>query len=185
MAKSFLEDEIGGLYTPGLRFAFTNISTEDFTSYWAKIPIIVKAGETIEVSDGTPIPGTNMGQNLAIKMTGELVDRIMQGEAKMDEVSFYKNNPGVAPQSYHSSKGVSAGIPAARKPFEDQILRRLDDSDSPMQGLQAQVMAEIRAGEENMGEQVGLPNSAEEFVDLKARTKEVEPKKAIRTKKIA
>lgn len=124
MPKSFLEIE-QGIYQPGLRFAFTNISDEDFTSYWNKIPVIVKAHETIEISDITPFPGISMGHNLAVKMTGELVDKIMINEIKMDETA--KNQP-----YYRSPQALSLGIPGTRKPWEDKILRQMEsDEESP------------------------------------------------------
>lgn len=188
--KSFLEEAQGGITTPGLRYAFTNITTEDFVSHWNKVPISIKAGETIEVSDATPLPGTGMGQTLAIKMTGELVDRIIIGSAKLDEVSYYKNNPGAALNSYRSPKPTSLMVPAARKEYEDQILKQLSvDEESPaMQAMRQQVMDSIQAGTENPGEQVGLPNNPEEFASVKNGSERVSEKpkeiKPAKTKKI-
>lgn len=54
-----------------------------------------------------------------------MVDQIMQGEAKMDEVAYYERNQNAAPNTYRSPKGLSMGIPAARKVWEDQIIKQL------------------------------------------------------------
>lgn len=187
MSKSFLEEALGGIYTPGMRFAFTNISDEDFVSYWAKVPILVKAGETIELSDATPLPGTGMGQTLAVKMTGELVDKIMLREVKLKEVEYYKANPGAQVNSYRGPN--SLGVPNARKPYEDQILKPLAvDEDSPaMQAARQQILQDIQEGMDGKDEGVGLPKNEEEFAQiakLKEQDKKVE-KKAAKTKKLA
>lgn len=134
--KSFLDVE--GLYTPGLRFAFTNITDEDFTSHWNKIPITVKPRETIELSDITPLPGISMGHNLAVKMTSELVDKIMINNAKLDEIA--KNQP-----YYRSPQASSLGVPGARKIWEDQILREMgQEEESPaMKMMREQLKQEL------------------------------------------
>lgn len=182
MPKSFLQPE--GLYNPSLRFAFTNITTEVFTSYWDRIPIVIQPGETIEVSNTTPIPGA--GHAIAVKMTEEMVDKIMMGEAKLDEVNFYKNNPGVMINSYRSPKGSSLSVPAARKIWEDQILRQLDpEEESPaLQTIRKQLLQEISGKQEQKADtQIPVPNSIEEFADLGVKREE-KPQKAARTKKV-
>lgn len=111
--RSFLDIE-NGVFDPTRRFAFTNITAEDFRSTWDGRPIDVKAGQTVELP-----------HHLAVKLTGELVDKIMYGEAHMDEVQ--KNTP-----YYRSPKYSSVGIPQARKVWEDKILQELDvDQQSP------------------------------------------------------
>jgi hypothetical protein len=175
--RSFLED-IGGLYNPTLRFAFTNITEEDFTSYWGGVPIIVKPRETIEISNTTPIPGA--GHALALKMTGELVDKIMIGNIKLDEAA--KKDP-----YYRSPEGSSLGVPAARKIWEDQILRQLaPDEESPsIQVMRKQMMEEIKTGTSAQvsKEPVKGPGSLEEFADLTAKTPQ-ETKPPVKVKKL-
>lgn len=112
-----MKDEVlhpEGLYNPLLRFAFTNITNEDFVSYWNSKPITIKPGQTVKLK-----------HHLAVKFLKELVDKIMTGEAKLDEVEYYKRNQNAAPLSYRSPKGLSLGIPAARKVWEDQIIKQL------------------------------------------------------------
>jgi hypothetical protein len=180
MANSFLEPE--GLFNPSLRFAFTNISDDDFVSYWDKIAISVKPHETIELSITTPIPGVS-GHALAVKMTGELVDKIMIGEAKMDET----NNKNALNPYYRSPKGSSLGVPAARKIWEDQILRELAiDEESPaVQSMRKQLKEQILGGAEEKQSiaPVHVPTSIGEFADI---NKEEAPiiKKPARTKRI-
>ena len=160
MSKSFLEPE--GLYNPTLRFAFTNITNEDFTSKWDGVPVIVKPHETIEVSNTTPIPGA--GHALAIKMTGEMVDKIILDEAKADEMA----HPDLP--YYRSPKASALGVPAARKVWEDQILRELTpDEESPaLQTIRKQMRDEIISGGEQKKntEPPPVPTSAAEFADL-------------------
>lgn len=103
-----------GLYNPLLRFAFTNITKEDFVSYWNSKQFTIKAGDTVKLQ-----------HHLAVKCLKELVDKIMQGEAKMDETAYYERNQNAAPNTYRSSKGLSMGVPAARKIWEDQIIKQL------------------------------------------------------------
>ncbi len=180
MANSFLH--VTGLYNPSARYAFTNITDEDFTSFWDKIPITVKPHETIELSITTPIPGVN-GQALAVKMTGELVDFIMINEAKADELA-HKDIP-----YYRSPKGSSLGIPGARKPYEDQILKELAvDEESPaIQSMRKQLKEEILGGSEQKQSVEPPPvPSQEEFAEIKAvGNKEPEViKKPAKTRKL-
>ncbi len=103
-----------GVFDPFARFAFTNITKEDFKSFWNSQPITVKPGQTVKLK-----------HHLAVKFLKELVDKIMQGEAKMDEVAYYERNQNAAPNSYRSPKGLQMGVPAARKVWEDQIIKQL------------------------------------------------------------
>lgn len=121
-----------GVYNPGLRFAFTNITQEDFTSYWGGQPITVKAGRTVELP-----------HHLAVKMTREIVDKILVGEAKLDEVTYYKNNPGASPNSYRSPKGMAIGVPEQRKPFEEKVCRVMaPDEEDPQWAIKRAEMRE-------------------------------------------
>ena len=179
MANSFLQPK--GLFNPSLRFAFTNISDEDFISHWDKVPVTVKAHETIELSVTTPIPGVS-GHALAVKFTGELVDKIMINEAKMDELKSKDIN-------YRSPKGTSLGVPAVRKVYEDQILRELSiDEESPaIQSLRNQMKKEILSGgkekQTTLPPTTTAPKSVEDFADLTKKT-EQEVKKPAKTQKI-
>ena len=145
-----------GLFNPLIKGAFTNITEETFTSYWDGSPIIVPAGATIELS-----------HHLACKLTKELVDKIMIGNAKLDEIA--KNQP-----YYRSPQGSSLGVPAARKVWEDQICRQMAvDEESPqVQVLRATIKAELMA---DMNQEVAkqnplenAPKSVGEFADLVA-----------------
>jgi hypothetical protein len=167
-----------GLFNPGLRFAFTNITDEDFTSYWSGQPIIVKAGQSVELT-----------HHLAVKMTKEMVDKIMQGLAKLDEVTYYKNNPNTAPNLYCSPLGSMMGVPAARKEWEDKICRLMaTDEESPeIVLMKAQLREEILAGvnkEQQTTAPVHIPTSLSEFSELgKEEPKEVKP--PMRLKKLS
>lgn len=147
-----------GLFNPALRFAFTNITTEDFSSAWGGSPIVVKAGQTVELT-----------HHLANKLTDELVDKIMIGAAKLDEVTYYKNNPNTAPNVYRAPS--SLGVPAARKVWEDQIVRPLAvDEESPeIQVMRAQIKEELMAdlSAETAKGGPAIPTSLEEFAELK------------------
>jgi hypothetical protein len=163
-----------GLFNPALRFAFTNITQEEFKSYWNGSPIIVKPGQTVELQ-----------HHLAVKMTKELVDQIMQNEVKIDEIEHK------ATAYYRSPKGMNLGVPAARKVWEDKIVRVLDtDEESPeIQVMRAQLKQEILAAqnkEQLQPEPVRVPTSFSEFAELKSdkdQTPKVE-KKPIRMKEV-
>lgn len=165
-----------GLYNPSLRFAFTNITDEDLVSYWGGQPITVKAGKSVELT-----------HHLAVKLTKELVDRIMQGEAKLDEINYYKNNPNTAPNAYRSPKGGMMGVPAQRKIWEDKICRLMEvDEESPeIQVMKAELRAEILAAQnqEVKHEPVHIPTSIAEFAELGKETPK-EEKKPLRIKQL-
>lgn len=144
-----------GVFNPGKRFAWTNITQNDFTSHWDGQPIIVKAGQTIELN-----------HHLANKLTDELVDQIMIGNAKLDEVT--KNQP-----YYRSPMGSALGVPAARKVWEDQIVRELEvDEESPeIQVIRAEERARILEdmNKNKSSEPVSAPvlgSQLEEFAEL-------------------
>lgn len=176
---------IEGIHTPGLRFAFTNITTGEFHSSWDGNPIIIQPGQTIEISDLTPIPGAGMGHTLADLMTDQLIDQIIMGQAKLDEVA--KNQP-----YYRSPEGMNLGVPAARKVWEDQIIRPLepDEESTEIRAIRSQLKTQL---EQDMSRKEGVsytdetPKSIEEFAQIKSKNsepKEKKVKKAVRTKTI-
>ena len=177
---SYLEKE-EGIFNPGQRFAFTNITSSVFTSKWNGFPIIVQPGETIEISDVTPMPGSGMGECLAIKMTKEIVDSIMQGNTKADELA--KNNP-----LYRSPLGGLMGVPSARKPIEDSVLQALPEDES----ISAEFLKKEKANEiindASKKEGVSYENQSQEFSEVpKSGTvsEEKPKKKALKTKKVS
>jgi hypothetical protein len=181
--KQFLDS--GGIHTPGLRFAFTNISDVEFVSAWGGNPIPVKSGETIELSDITPIPGAGMGHTLAQKMTTELVDRIIIGLVKADEdkVKAEKGD-----NYYRSPKSGSLGVPAMRKEWEDKILEELEpDTDSvQIRAIRNQLKETLindAAKKEGVADEP-LPKSVESFAQIDNEQREEVAKKPIKTKKI-
>ena len=146
-----------GLFNPLLRFAWTNITEEKFESKWNGSPITVPAGATVELT-----------HHLAVKFTKELVDKIMIGNAKLDEIT--KNQP-----YYRSPLGSSLGVPLARKVWEEQICRQMAvDEESPqVQVIRATIKAELladmskepaRQGSENAV--TSAPPTVQEFADL-------------------
>jgi hypothetical protein len=146
-------------------------------SQWDGIPITVAPHETIEISNSTPIAGA--GHAIAIKMTGELVDKIMIGEIKEEELK----HADVA--YYRSPRGTSIGIPTARKPYEDRILKELKtDEESPsVQAMRKKLLAEISGNNEAQVESkpVQVPSQAE-FADvMKANEKIVAKKEPVKT----
>lgn len=155
-----------GIYNPTLRFAFTNITTEDFVSAWGGSPITVKAGQSVELP-----------HHLADKLTDELVNHIMIGKAKLDEIEYYKKNPNTEINKYRAAS--SLGIPAARKIWEDQIVRPLAiDEESPeIQVMRAQIKEELQSDmqKENSTAPVSVPSSLVEFAELKEGQIEVKP----------
>lgn len=161
-----------GLFDPSKRFAFTNITTEDFVSAWNGSPITIKAGVTVELP-----------HHLANKLTDELVDKIIIGDAKLDEVT--KSQP-----YYRSPIGMSLGVPAARKVWEDQIVRELAvDEESPqVQVMRAELRAELEAEltKQPSREPIPVPTSLSEFSELSndGTTQAEAPKKPLRVKEI-
>ncbi len=124
-----------GIYNPTLRFAFTNIDTESYELKWdGKVLVTIKPGESVELP-----------HHLAVMATGELVDRIMIRETKEDELAHMNVIQNGLP--YRSPKGIAMGVPAARKPFEDKILKELpiDKASSQFKILQSQLIDELKA----------------------------------------
>lgn len=147
-----------GLYDSTKRYSFTNITAEDFTSAWGGSPITVKAGETVKLNEF-----------LANKLTTELVDKIMIGNAKMDEVKYYEKNPNTEPNRYRAANMM--GVPAARKVWEDKIAQRLPDEKdtAQMQIERANMKAKLEKdmSTEKSTDPVSVPTSLEEFAELK------------------
>jgi hypothetical protein len=154
---SHLVGKNDGLFDPSKRFAFTNISEEVFTSAWGGAPIVVQPGQTVELP-----------HHLANKLTDELVDKIMIGNVKMDEVEYYKKNPNTAPNMFRAPN--SLGVPAARKVWEDQIVRELAvDEESPqVQVMRAELKAQLEAelSAQPAREPVQVPTNIAEFSEL-------------------
>jgi len=168
--SSFL-DVKNGIYDPSKRFAFTNITDDVFTSAWGGQAITIQPGQTIELQ-----------HHLAVKLTGELVDKIMIGNAHMDELQ--KNQP-----YYRSPQGSSLGVPAARKVWEDQILRELQvDEESPdIQIMRAKIREEILndiKAEPAVAGSVPVPTGIGEFADLTAPAEAPKAKAPMRVKTI-
>lgn len=153
-----------GLYNPTLRFAFTNITDEEFTSFWGGQPIAIKPGKTVELT-----------HHLAVKLTKELVDKIMQGLTRIGGEQTKK-------------EGTSLGVPSARKIWEDRIVKELrPDEESPeIQVMRAELKAEILAqqNKEQRSEPVHVPTSLEEFADLTVKNAPKEAKKPLKVKQI-
>jgi len=168
-----------GVYNPTLRFAWTNITEEPFSIMWdGAIVSTVGKNQTVELP-----------QYLAVTATKALVDKIMIGNAKLDEITHYKNNPNVLPNMYRASS--SLGVPAARKVWEDQICRVLEqDEESPqIQVMRAEIREQLKAdlsAESSAGSPLdNAPRSIEEFADLTAPKVEVEKKSNIKVKTIS
>lgn len=162
-----------GIYNPMLKFAFTNITEETFTSAWGGEPIVISAGNTVELP-----------HHLAAKLTKELVDKIMIGNAKLNEVEFYKNNPNVQINTYRAPS--SLGVPAARKTWEDQIVHLMaPDEESPQTQLmrikiKEELLRDLKAEPSTGSPLDNAPKNLGEFADLntdKILTIEVAPMK--------
>jgi len=148
-----------GIYDPLKRFAFTNITDEVFTFKWGGQPISVKPQETIELP-----------HHLAVLATTNLVDKIMLDEARKDEEETRKKNKD---PYWRSPKGISVGVPEARKPYEQKILRELKpDEESPqIQVMRAQIREELERDlkQENSPKVQRMSVSKEEFAEIKSK----------------
>jgi hypothetical protein len=158
--SSFL-DKKDGMFDPLKRYAFTNISDQPFTFKWNDKPATVDAGETVELPE-----------YLALHATRGLVDQIMQDTARKDLLAKQALNP------MYTAPNVAGnmGIPAARKPIEDMILKEIpmDYSndrtlDIKRQQVKEQLLADLSAQPSELG---SLPTATqEEFVEVgEART---------------
>jgi len=119
-----------GIYDPTRQFAFTNITDNEFVSAWGGSPIKVKAHQTI-----------TLPHHLAVKLTIELVDKIMSEELKVVHDANRAKDP-----NWKAGQGAgSMGIPAIRKVWEDKILRELEiDEERPeIQILRSQIKEQL------------------------------------------
>jgi hypothetical protein len=168
-----------GIYNPLLKFSFTNITEVPFEIKWnGEIVTVLKGGETVELP-----------HYLAVVATKNLVDSIMIGNAKLDEITYYKNNPNTQPNMYRASSAL--GVPAARKVWEDQICRLMEvDEESPqVQVMRATIKAELMAdlgAQPSQGSPLeNAPKSLSEFADLTAPKTDETPKQSkIKVKKV-
>lgn len=133
---SFLDKKMG-IYNPAKRYGFKNITDKPFTFTWGGHPITVKAGEEIEVPE-----------HYAMVATQKLVDQIMQEEVTAEEK---KMRAELKDPYWRSPKGISLGIPAARKPYEDKVLRELafDEENPQVQVMRAQIREQILSDIDN------------------------------------
>lgn len=150
-----------GIYDPTKRFAFTNISDETFTFKWGGNPITVKPKETIELP-----------HHLAVLATGKLVDHIMGSEARADELKMRAENKD---PYWRSPKGIAMGVPEARRPYEEKILRELGPGEeSPaLQVMRAQIKEELQR---DLSQEKAKPISSikvgeSEFAPIKTKNK--------------
>jgi hypothetical protein len=168
-----------GLYNPLLKFAFTNITETPFEIIWdGKIVTTLKAGETVELN-----------HYLAVACTKRLVDMIMIGNAKLDELTYYKNNPNMQPNTYRAPNAL--GVPSARKVWEDQICRVMDtDEESPQvqimrATIREELMKDLQAQPSQGSPLEGAPARVEDFADLtKPKVEEEVTPSPIKVKKI-
>lgn len=167
-----------GIYNPLLKFSFTNISEAPFEIKWdGAVVTTLKGGETVELP-----------HYLAVTATKALVDMIMIGNAKLDEITYYKNNPNTQPNMYRASSAL--GVPAARKVWEDQICRVMAvDEESPQvqvmrATIKAELMKDLQAQPSQGSPLENAPTSLSDFADLNAPKQEVEKKSTIKVKKV-
>lgn len=159
------------MYDPSKRYGFTNITDEPFTFSWNSNPITVKPGNEVELPE-----------HMAILATHKLVDQIMQKEIHEEEK---KMKVELRDPLYRSPRGTSMGVPMARKPYEDKIIRELkvDEQSPEIKILRAQakdqLLNDLTGGQksaepingavlaQNIAEITGNPT---EFADLSKKT---------------
>ncbi len=166
-----------GMYDPLARYGFYNIIIEkhpvrgdifysrnkDFTFTWNGSPINVKAGSEIELPE-----------HLAILATHKLVDEIMTDIAHEDTIKLREKSGDF---TIKSPFGAALGIPAARKVWEDKIIRKLkiDEQSPQIQILKAQIKDQILTDITNSQKSAApiesvagsLAQSVAEFSDIK------------------
>lgn len=121
------------MYDPTKRFAFTNITDKPFTFTWDSRPITVEIGETVELPE-----------YLAVLATAKIVDEIMTAEIKAEEDIIKKDTRD---PYYRSPRANSLAVPAARKPYEDKVVKELaphKNNDARMQVIRASLTDEIK-----------------------------------------
>lgn len=172
-----------GIFNNAQRFAVTNILEEDFTSQWGGNPFTIAKGKTV-----------SLPMYLANKVVDEMVDKIMITAIKTNETEYYKNNPNTAPNLYRAPS--SLGVPAARKIWEDKIVKPLaiEEGTTESQLLRMQIKEELEndMNKEISRDPVPVPMSAvgsfssdsmKEFAEL-GKEEEPKPKKAIKIKEV-
>lgn len=156
MARSLLiKDQ--GKYDVATRWAFTNISDVPFMSRWNSQPIRVEAGETIEVSDSTPIFGLGNGDAIGRKMTIELCDQILSTRAHKELEKAMRKNPALVRRTFQSEADIQFKSPTARKVLEDQILVRLPDEMTAEQMVGMRQMQADQIRQDMMKERSATP----------------------------
>lgn len=128
--SSFL-DRKQGIYDLTKTYAVKNITDKPFTFRWNSNPMTIQPGKEL-----------NMPEHFMIVAVTKMVDEIMQEETRIEEVSMRKE---LRDPYWRSPKGISMGVPAARKVYEDKIVRevQLDDSDPQTQIRKVQLKEEI------------------------------------------
>jgi len=119
------------MYDPTKRFEFTNISDTDFEFKWNGTPIVVKPGKKVILK-----------HHLAVLAATKLCDQLMMADInKRTEEERAKNPMYIAP-----NRAGSLGVPAARKPYEDKILRelpKLDDNDAQLGIIRSETIEQL------------------------------------------
>lgn len=167
-----------GVYNPLLRFAFTNIAESELVSAWNSEPIKIPAGRTVELP-----------HHLAAKLTKELVDSIMIGNAKLNEIEFYKNNQNAMPNTYRAPS--SLGVPAARLVWEEKICRLLaPEEESPETQLmrikiKEELLHDLKAEPSSGSPLDNAPKSIKEFADLEVKDKDTAEKTPMKLKEVS
>jgi hypothetical protein len=147
-----------GIYDQSRQFAFTNITDNDFESKWGGSPIKVKAHQTV-----------TLPHHLAVKLTTELVDKIMLGDLKTEHDAMRAKDP-----NWKAAQGAGKlGIPAVRAIWEDKILRELEiDEEKPeIQVLRAQIKDQLLAdlNQEKTAPVTAVKLNQAEFADVKPK----------------
>lgn len=154
-----------GIYDPSKRYGFKNITKEeggigeDFTFVWNGTPFKVKVGQEVELPE-----------HLALHATKYLVDKIMIDSVRDEEI---KMRAKLKEPFWRSARGLSVGIPEARKPLETKILRELkiDDENPQMAVIRAQIKEELlndlNAEKSQPVARMSVKN--EEFAEIKSK----------------
>ena len=156
---SSLLEKGAGVFDPTRRFAFTNITDEDFVSAWGGQQIVIKPGHTVELP-----------HHLANKFLDEMVDKIMIGDVAAEEHRVKGDGTDFSKAYYRSPKGNQLGVPAARKVWEDKICQELevDQNSTEMQllgiKLREELVEDLKA-QPSHGP-IQMPGSINEFADL-------------------
>ena len=145
-----------GMFDPTKRYAFTNITDENFQFGWNGVTIDVAPKETIELP-----------QYLAYQATNKIIDQIIMSKSKRDLDKIRETNPG-----FLTPPGAGMmGVPAYRLTFEDMVVRELP----PKVGAEAkldiirakeQVMSDIKRSSEEVKPIETIKVAQTEFAEL-------------------